>query len=60
MVAYDEAGNRVWQRALDIYGRVRQQEGETNFVPFLLLTDTTTRQDSPTTASATMPKEQVW
>lgn len=35
MVAYDEAGNRVWQRALDIYGRVRQQEGETNFVPFL-------------------------
>ena len=34
-VAYDEAGNRVWQRELDIYGRVRQEEGETNFVPFL-------------------------
>ncbi len=33
--AYDEAGNRVWQRELDIYGRVRQEEGETNFVPFL-------------------------
>ena len=35
MVAYDEAGNRVWQRALDIYGRVRQEEGETTFIPFL-------------------------
>ena len=33
--AYDEAGNRVWQRELDIYGRVRLEEGETNFVPFL-------------------------
>lgn len=33
--AYDEAGNRVWQRELDIYGRVRQEEGETNSVPFL-------------------------
>ena len=33
--AYDEAGNRVWQRELDIYGRVRLKEGETNFVPFL-------------------------
>ena len=33
--AYDEAGNRVWQRELDIYGRVRQEEEETNFVPFL-------------------------
>lgn len=33
--AYDEAGNRVWQRELEIYGHVRQEEGETNFIPCL-------------------------
>ena len=32
--AYDEAGKRVWQRELDIYGRIRIEKGEEGFVPF--------------------------
>lgn len=33
--AYDEAGKRVWKRELDIYGRVRIEQGEVGLVPFL-------------------------
>ena len=33
--AYDEAGKRVWRRELDIYGRVRIEQGEVGLVPFL-------------------------
>jgi type VI secretion system protein VasG len=32
--AYNEEGNKVWEREIDIYGRVRK-ENLTNFVPFL-------------------------
>ena len=34
---YDENGNRVWERELDIYGRVktgRNETGEKTFIPF--------------------------
>ena len=33
--AYDEEGQRVWVRELDIYGRVRIEQGEVGLVPFL-------------------------
>ena len=33
--AYDEVGKRVWKRELDIYGRVRIEQGEVGLVPFL-------------------------
>ena len=33
--AYDEEGQRVWTRELDIYGRVRIEQGEVGLVPFL-------------------------
>jgi len=33
--AYDEEGRRVWARELDIYGRVRIEQGEVGMVPFL-------------------------
>lgn len=32
---YDEEGQRVWVRELDIYGRVRIEQGEVGLVPFL-------------------------
>jgi len=32
--AYNESGEKVWEREIDIYGRVRK-ENLTNFVPFL-------------------------
>ena len=34
--AYDEEGKKVWERNLDIYGRVKTEEalGEKNFIPF--------------------------
>ena len=34
--AYDEEGQKVWERNLDIYGRVKTEEalGEKNFIPF--------------------------
>ena len=32
--AYNEDGNKVWEREIDIYGRIRK-ENLTNFVPFL-------------------------
>ena len=33
--AYDEEGQRVWGRELDIYGRVRMEQGEVGLIPFL-------------------------
>ena len=33
--AYDEEGKRVWKRELDIYGRVRMEQGEVVLIPFL-------------------------
>ena len=33
--AYDEEGQRVWARELDIYGRTRSEEGAVGFIPFL-------------------------
>ena len=33
--AYDEEGRRVWARELDIYGRVRIEQGEVELAPFL-------------------------
>ena len=33
--AYDEVSKRVWKRELDIYGRVRIEQGEVGMVPFL-------------------------
>ena len=33
--AYDEEGQRVWARELDIYGRTRSEVGEVGFIPFL-------------------------
>ena len=33
--AYDEVRKRVWKRELDIYGRVRIEQGEVGLVPFL-------------------------
>ena len=33
--AYDEEGQRVWARKLDIYGRTRSEVGEVGFIPFL-------------------------
>ena len=33
--AYDEEGQRVWARELDVYGRVRIEQGEVGLVPFL-------------------------
>ena len=33
--AYNEEGQRVWARELDIYGRVRIEQGEVGLVPFL-------------------------
>ncbi len=32
--AYDQSGNLIWERELDIYGRVRKEKGISNFVPF--------------------------
>lgn len=33
ILSFDEQGNKVWERELDIYGRVRK--GDNSFVPFL-------------------------
>ena len=33
--AYDEVRKRIWKRELDIYGRVRIEQGEVGLVPFL-------------------------
>ena len=33
--AYDEEGKRIWKRELDIYGRVRIEQGEVGLAPFL-------------------------
>ena len=33
--AYDDVGKRVWKRELDIYGRVRIEQGKVGLVPFL-------------------------
>lgn len=33
--AYDEEGKRIWKRELDIYGRVRIEQGEVGLVPSL-------------------------
>ena len=33
--AYDEEGQRVWARELDIYGQTRSEVGEVGFIPFL-------------------------
>ena len=33
--AHDEEGKRIWKRELDIYGRVRIEQGEVGLVPFL-------------------------
>jgi rhs family protein len=36
ILATDEQGNKVWERTLDIYGRIRKETKErANFVPFL-------------------------
>ncbi len=35
MQAIDTQGNKVWERALNIYGRVRKEEGEKGFCCFL-------------------------
>ncbi|GIM57779.1 hypothetical protein CAPN006_21710 [Capnocytophaga canimorsus] len=32
--AFNEQGELVWERELDIYGRVRKEKGISNFVPF--------------------------
>jgi rhs family protein len=36
ILATDEQGNKVWERVLDIYGRVRKEEGGKGFCCFLL------------------------
>jgi RHS repeat-associated protein len=33
--AYDEQGDKVWSRQLNIYGETRRESGEKNFIPFL-------------------------
>ncbi|WP_081411184.1 RHS repeat domain-containing protein [Tenacibaculum ovolyticum] len=33
MLSFDEKGNKVWERELDIYGNVRK--GDNHFIPFL-------------------------
>ncbi|NVK65942.1 MAG: RHS domain-containing protein, partial [Flavobacteriales bacterium] len=33
--AYDEQGEKVWSRQLNIYGETRRESGEKNFIPFL-------------------------
>ncbi|WP_298481358.1 RHS repeat-associated core domain-containing protein [uncultured Maribacter sp.] len=33
--AYNQTGEKVWERQLDIYGATKHEEGETNFIPFL-------------------------
>ena len=33
--AYDEEGDKVWSRELNIYGETRKEFGEENFIPFL-------------------------
>ncbi len=33
--AYNQTGEKVWERQLDIYGATKYEEGETNFIPFL-------------------------
>ena len=35
ILATDEQGNKVWERTLDIYGRVRKEEGEKGFCNML-------------------------
>ena len=32
--AYNEEGQRVWARELDIYGQTRSEEREAGFIPF--------------------------
>jgi RHS repeat-associated protein len=32
--AFDETGNIVWERELDIYGNVKKEKGDFNFIPF--------------------------
>ncbi len=34
-MAVDNAGEKVWSRELDIYGKTKEEEGKSNFVPFL-------------------------
>ncbi|WP_298479631.1 RHS repeat-associated core domain-containing protein [uncultured Maribacter sp.] len=33
--AYNQTGEKVWERQLDIYGATKHEQGETNFIPFL-------------------------
>ncbi|MEC3875491.1 RHS repeat-associated core domain-containing protein [Chryseobacterium salviniae] len=33
--AFDVEGNAVWNRTLDIYGNIKDESGEENFIPFL-------------------------
>ncbi len=33
ILSFDEKGNKVWERELDIYGNVRK--GDSHFIPFL-------------------------
>jgi RHS repeat-associated protein len=32
--AFDEEGNIVWERELDIYGSIKKEKGDFNFIPF--------------------------
>ena len=57
--AYDEEGKRVWKRELDIYGRVRIEQGEVGLYPSCIKGSTSTqRRGLPTTASATIHPRQ--
>ncbi|MCH2225936.1 MAG: RHS domain-containing protein [Crocinitomicaceae bacterium] len=31
--AYDDSGNKVWSRELNIYGETRKETGVKNFIP---------------------------
>ncbi len=34
MEAYNAKGEKIWEAAYDIYGKVRKHKGEKNFIPF--------------------------
>ena len=59
--AYDEVRKRIWKRELDIYGRVRIEQGEVGLVPFLYQGQYLDGEDGGwlTTAFATtLPKQE--
>ena len=54
--AYDEEGQRVWARELDIYGRTRSEEREAGFIPRSVIS--TRRWDLLTIISMTTLSKQ--